>query len=278
MKRFIIQIAIFSVIACALVYVSGNILYYFINKSGYNFLNNADYKVTESIIRSRKHIKVKKLVLGDSVGTSLYGDCKDSCVYCLAATVAITPVGHYLLCANFFENNKEQLPEEVVLILNPLCWTNTMEGGLFYSTFTKNFFNDEFIGYLDKEEVEYLNGESFSKLCNQRWYQLTPYVPVLHQTQDRGVGISPIQYKYLLRTKQLCEANGVGFRLLSGPMRESLKEAVAEVFSSNPHFQTTLLSGYFDSIQYLNDTDFCDQLHLKQDRVPKDFFCLYNDK
>lgn len=276
MRRFFVQLAIFSVIACLLVYSSGLVLYYFINKSGYNFLNNADYKVTESIIRSRRHIKVKKLVLGDSVCASLYGECADSIVYCLAATVAITPIGHYLLCANFFENNKEQLPEEVVLILNPLCWTNTMEGGLFYSTFTKNFFNDEFISYLDNDEVKYLNGETYTFLCNHRWYQLTPYIPDLHQTQEKGVGISPVQYKYLLKMQRLCKNNGVGFRLLSGPMRESLEASVDAIRKSDRCFDASVFHGYFESVKYEDDGRFADQLHLKYDCVPDDFFNLYN--
>lgn len=267
--------AIFSVVAGLLVYSSGIVLYYFINRSGYNFLNNADYKVTESIIRSRKHIKVKKLVLGDSVCASLYGECADSCVYCLAATVAITPVGHYLLCANFFENNKEQLPEEVILILNPLCWSNTMEGGLFYSTFTKNFFNDEFKGYLDKEEIDYLNKETYAKMCNQRWFQLSPYVPSLHNIQERVNGISPIQYKYVQRLIELCDAEGVKFRLLSGPVRSSLQEYVDEVRKNNAHFCEQIFMDYFESIRYMEDSNFGDQLHLKHECVPGDYFNLY---
>lgn len=248
-----------------------------ISKTGKNFLNNADYKVTEAILRSRKHKKVKKLVLGDSVCASLYGNCQDSVVYCLAATVAITPVGHYLLCANFLENNKEQLPEEVVLILNPLCWTNTMTGGLFYSTFTKNFFNDEFKNYLDKEEIDYLNDETFGKLCDYRWYQLTPYVPKLHNTQDKGIGIAPIQYKYTMMLKDMCMRKGISFRLLSGPMRESLEEEVESVKKSNELFANHLFDGYFISIKYMPDDNFVDGLHLKRECIPNDYFNLYSD-
>lgn len=275
MKCFIQKLVLFFIISVGVVYLSGEGLYWMISKTGKNFLNNADYKVTEAILRSRKHKKVKKLVLGDSVCASLYGDCHDSVVYCLAATVAITPVGHYLLCANFLENNKEQLPEEVVLILNPLCWTNTMTGGLFYSTFTKNFFNDEFKEYLDKEEVEYLNSETYGRLCNYRWYQLTPYVPELHNVQDKGVGIAPIQYKYTMKIKEMCESKGISFRLLSGPMRESIKERVEFLKSSNTHFSELFFKDYFASITYMPDDNFLDQLHLRINCVPNDYFNLY---
>lgn len=275
MKHFVQKLFLFFIISAGIVYFSGEGLYWLISKTGKNFLNNADYKVTDAIFRSRKHKKVKKLVLGDSVCALLYGECQDSIVHCLSATVAITSVGHYLLCANFFENNKDQLPEEVILILNPLCWDATMTDGLFYSTFTKNFFNDEFRKFLDKDEVDYLNAETYGKLCNYRWYQLCPYVPELRNIQAKGVGISEIQYKYTMMIKKLCENKGISFRLLSGPMRESYHEIVESVRESNEIFEKPLFDGYFESVKYMNDDNFIDRLHLKRDCVPDDYFRLY---
>lgn len=275
MKIFLFRLFIFFVFAYAIVYASGNLLYYCINKYGKNFLNNADYKVTESIIRSRKHKKVKRLILGDSVASSLYGECEDSCVYSLCATVAITPVGHYLLCANFIANNEDCLPEEVILILNPLCWTNTMNGGLFYSTFTKNFFNREFRKYLAEEEIEYLNRETFASLCDQRWYQLSPYIPETHQTQESGKYIAPVQYKYVMMMRHLCDKKGITFRLYSGPVRKSLEAEIDCKKQGDAVCDTPLFKDYFSSIQYWDDNKFADQFHLKHDCVPHDYFHLY---
>lgn len=275
MKTFLVKLFIFIIITFVSVHKTGDLFYYYISKNGKNFLNNADYKVTESIIRSRKKMKVKRLVLGDSVGASLYGESTDSCVYSLCATVAITSVGQYLLCANFIKNNNEQLPEEVILMLNPICWTNTMEGGLFYSTFMKNFFNDEFKRFLGKEEIEYLNNETYSKLCNLRWYQLSPYIPRTYQTQEHGKFIAPIQYKYLFKMKELCESKGIRFRLLSGPVRKSLKKEIDIKRQNDSVCDMLLFKNYFSSIQYWDDPNFSDQLHLKKECVPHDYFHLY---
>ncbi len=275
MKRFLLKLLFFFIITSSLIYISGDLLYYCISKYGRNFLNNADYKVTESILRSRKHKKVKKLILGDSVASSLYGECEDSCVYSLCATVAITPVGHYLLCANFMANNENQLPEEVILILNPLCWTNTMSGGLFYSTFTKNFFNSEFKKYLAKEDIAYLNGETYAALCDKHWYQLSPYIPETYKTQESGKYIAPIQYKYVMMMKCLCDKKGVSFKLYSGPVRESLKAEIERKRQGDTMCETPLFDTYFSSIQYWDDDCFTDQLHLKKDCVPHDYFHLY---
>lgn len=276
MKRFLLNVLLFVIISAVIVSTIGSILYFFISQYGRNFLNNADYKVTQSIIRSRDVKKVRKLVVGDSVSASLYGECSDSAVYCLSATVALTTVGHYLLCANFFEHNKDQLPEEVVLILNPICWKNTMSGGLFYSTFMKNFYNDEFQPFLDEDEIDYLDGETFSSLCNMRWYQLSPYVPNVHQVQPNGDGISPVQYKYVYKMKTLCERSGVKFRLLSGPMRKSLQDEVNRICKSDVAFSEPLFQDYFDSVKYMDDENFVDQLHLKTNCIPVDYFNLYD--
>lgn len=275
MKAFVIKLSLFGVIISVCLYISGELLYYGINKYGKNFLNNADYKVMESIIRSRNHKKVKKLILGDSVSASLYGESEDSCVYSLSSTVALTTVGNYLLCSNFLKNNADQLPEEVILILNPLCWTNTMTGGLFYSTFTKNFFNDEFKCFLDKEEIDYLNEETFTFFCNQRWYQLSPYIPETHQVQESGKYISPIQYKYLMKLERICNEKHIKFRLLSGPVRQSLRHDIEEKLKGDTMCTTALFRKYFSSIQYWDDNNFVDQLHLKKESIPNDYFNLY---
>lgn len=276
MKRFILQIGLFVVIAAIVIWGLGSFLYYSVSQYGKNFLNNADYKVTESIIRSRHTKKVKKLVLGDSVSALLYGKCSDSKVYSLSATVAITSVGHYLLCANFFENNKDTLPEEVILILNPMCWNNTMDGGLFYSTFMKNFYNDEFKLFLDEDEIEYLDKEPLSFLCNQRWFQLSPYIPDVNLRQTKGDGISPIQYKYVMKLKDLCEQNDVNFKLMSGPMRKSLQKDVETIRKGDARFLEPLFVDYFHSVKYMSDDSFTDMLHLKSECVPCDYFNLYH--
>lgn len=153
-KKFIIQLSLFCTITCILIYFTGEILYIIINKTGNNILSDTDFKVTEAVCRSRKHIKTRKLVLGDSVGNSLYGNSTDSCVYSLTATVAITASGQYCLLANFLSNNQERLPEEVILIVNPLNWNNVLSGNLCYSLFAKQFYNDEFKPYLDKTEID----------------------------------------------------------------------------------------------------------------------------
>lgn len=277
MKQFLIRFVIFSLISIVLIYIAGEILYFFISKSGANFLNNADYKVTESIIRSRQHKKTKKLVLGDSVSSSLYGDSDDSTVYCMSATVAIEPMGHYCLLANYFTHNMDQLPEECICILNPVCWNNVPVGGLFYSTFMKNFYNDEFKPYLSFDTKDKLDKWKYSSLCNQRWYQLSPYsVDVQEGGFEHGVSISPIQYEYIMKMDSLCRVNGVKFRLLSGPVRNSLKPNIERLRKADTHFSESLFDSYFKSIRYYDDSNFIDQLHLKKTSIPVDYFNLYD--
>lgn len=278
MKHFFIRLAVFFFLTVVFIYLSGEILYFFINRLGVNFLNNADYRVTESIIRSRQHKKIRRLVLGDSVSSSLYGESKDSIVYCLSATVAIEPMGHYCLMANYFSHNVEQLPEECICILNPICWNNVPVGGLFYSTFMKNFYNDEFKPYLSPETKKKLDKWKYAFLCNQRWYQLSPYsVDIQEGGFEQGISVSLVQYEYIMKMDSLCQANGVKFRLLSGPVRKSLENQVKEIFKADTIFKEPLFERYTQSINFIEDEKFVDQLHLKSSSIPNDYFGLYND-
>lgn len=246
-------------------------------KTGKNFLNNADYKVTEAILRSQQHHKTKKLVIGDSVGASLYDADDNDTVTSLAATVALTTVGQYCLMANFLSNNREDKPEEVILIMNPFCWNNTLEGGLAYSVFAKNFFNDEFKPYLDKQELAYIGKWPYVWLLNQKWFALCPYSENVVVHLPKGDFISPQQYHYLIKMMKLCKVNGIKFSMFSGPVRESLKPQVDSLFQSKKEYASDkTFQNYYKTIKYMPDSCFNDQLHLKKQFVPQDYFKLYN--
>lgn len=277
MKRFLFQLVAFVFVAYLVVYALGEMFAFAINKYGRNFLNNADYKVTEAIVRSRQHHKTKKLVIGDSVGASLYDTDDNDTVTSLAATVALTTVGQYCLMANFFNNNKDAKPQEVILILNPLCWNNTLEGGLAYSTFAKNFFNDEFKHYMDEQELSYISKWPYAWLLNQKWFALCPYSTSVEEHLPKGDFVSPQQYRYLRKMMRLCTQNGIKFSLYSGPVRESLKPHIDSLFIGKSHTKEQIFKNYYKSIKYMPDSCFNDQLHLKHIFVPKDYFKLYND-
>ena len=276
MKKFIIQICLFITISCITVYGVGEFLYYIISKTESNILSDSDFKVTEAVCRSRKKIKTQKLILGDSVGNSLYGNNTDSCVYSLTATVAITTSGQYCLLANFLDNNKEQYPDEVILIVNPLCWNNILSGNLCYSLFAKQFYNDEFKSYLDNKEIEEIAQWPYAFLLNQKWFRICPYTVNIEKDEKRGKWISEMQYRYIHKMQTLCKEKNINFRLLSGPVRESLRHKVENISNADEKTQEPLFQKYFESIKYLPDDNFIDQLHLIPSRIPSDYFNLYN--
>lgn len=277
MKKIILQFSVFVIIVYCTVYLLGEFLSYSINRYGKNFLNNFDYKVTEAILRSRHHNKTKKLIIGDSVGASLYSSDDNDTVTSLAATVALTTVGQYCLMANYIKNNPEDRPNEIILILNPLCWNNTLEGSLAYSTFAKNFFNDEFKPYMDKQEISYIGKWPYAWLLNQKWFALCPYSTSVEEHLPKGDFVSPQQYRYLRKMMILCRQNNIKFSLYSGPVRESLKPHVDSLFIGKTHTKEQIFKDYYKSIKYMPDSCFNDQLHLKHIFVPKDYFKLYND-
>ena len=165
--------------------------------------------------------------------------------------------------ANFLDNNKDDKPQEVILILNPLCWNNTLEGGLAYSTFAKNFFNDEFKPYMDEQELSYISKWPYAWLLNQKWFALCPYSTSVEEHLPKGDFVSPQQYRYLRKMMRLCTQNGIKFSLYSGPVRESLKPHIDSLFIGKSHTKELLFLNYYKSIKYMPDSCFNDQLHLK---------------
>lgn len=276
MKRFIIELLLFAFVSLFAVLVVGETVGTIIQYSGNNILNNADYKVNEAIMRSKQRIKTKHLIIGESVGNQLYGRCADSIVYSLTATVAISDVGEYLLLAKFLDVNKDQLPEDVTMIYNPFCWNNTLTGGLVYSTFVKNFYNSDFEPYMDKELIEHIDKFPLALLCKYKAYQYSPYMPNVEQvTQDRGQQVSPVQFSYLIRICNLCKEKGIRFTLTAGPIRESRKEEVRMIRTSDDCFNDETFNGYFESLTYLPDSYYVDENHMKATLVPNDYLNLY---
>lgn len=275
MKQFILQLVCFAVLASGAVYLFGEVSYAVIMKTGNNFLNNADFKVTKAIRTSKQKKKTSKLIIGDSVGEQLYGSCNDETVVGMTATVALTTVGQYCLLANYFKNNAGSLPEEVILIYNPLCMNNVLSGGLVYATFAKNMYNDEFKLFLDKETIQYLDKWPYAWLLNQKWFRLCPFIPDFNSTMEHGEWISPVQYKYIIKMKSLCENNSVKFRIIAPPLRQSLEKNLIQVIKKDSHSSEQLFQEYITSITFLPDYMYADQLHFKPQYIPKDYFHLH---
>lgn len=276
MKRFLIDLLGFAFISIVAIFSFGEVVGTFIQKTGNNVLNNADFVVNEAIRRSKHRIKTKHLILGESVGNQLYGNCTDSIVYSLTASVGIMDIGNFMLLSKFLDINKDQLPEDVIMLHGPAIWN--WKGGLanelFYSSFIKNFCNDDFLDYMTDGYNSFLDKFPMVTLARFKAYQYSPYLPDMTNVPN-DVPIDSIQYKYTKKTQLLCEKMGVKFRIVSGPMRESRKLEVDSIKKSNSVFSDIMYEGYFESIKYFADDCFADLNHLKSSFIPNDYLNLY---
>lgn len=275
MKTFIIKIILFALFSLFIVCLTGEFFDYVINTTGYNVLNNPDHKIQKAIIRSRKHIKTKHLIIGESVSAQLYGRCQDSIVYSMSASVAIRDVGEYLLLSNFFEKNKEQLPDEVIMIFGPTNYFARLQGPLFYGSFMKSFYNSEFFRFMDDSLRSQISKQPLSFLCKNKAYQHSPYLPELGKVQQPDfTNIDVMQLKYLHKIKELCQLNNVKFRLLAGPTKMSRIQEIDSVLTTLEEIDT-IFCNYRRTMKYLPDSCYIDVNHMKPRFVPKDYLNLY---
>lgn len=274
MKKLLLQLLFFLTITGIIVFIMGECINSFIQITHINILNNADFNTSIIIQRSQTPRKTRTLILGDSTADALYGKSNDSIVYSLAGSVALTAVGQYCLMAKYFEIcGKNQLPKEVIVILNPTSWTLEFSGeGIQYALFAKNIANDTYLPFMEEKAKHIVHSLPFHYLLSQKWYQLSPYVPqYTAKIQDKPC----LQYLYIERMYLLCTQHNIKFKVLCAPIRESKKNEFLQKCNIIRYKHLPYFDEYFQSIRTMPDSCFADLLHLKPQYIPKDYFNLY---
>lgn len=276
MKKFLLQLSLFTFIAYLSIFFIGKLFNYIISTQDYNILNDPDLKIKKACYKSKQLKKTKKLIIGDSTGFQLYGDDNNNNVISLCTTGAVTMVGHYCLLAKFLETNQKNLPDEVILIHHPIYWNNVLSGTLAYSCFAKNFYNNDFTQYIEQDILDSISNWPYSYLCNQEWYQICPYSVVVNSKFPFGEWTSPQMWNYFNKIQALCKEYQIKFRLTSGCVRESFKTKVSDLLKSHKqHTNDSIIVQYLHNIIYMPDEQFIDDAHLKKEYIPKDLFNLY---
>jgi hypothetical protein len=239
-------------------------------------------EIYDAILKSKKKKRIKKLILGDSCARQLYHpDNYSDSIYSLACNQAISLVGQYILFEYFLRANKSDLPDEVCLIYNPQSFNNSLDQPTTYNYFLKPFYKKE-------------NSIYFTQLCHQLvsqipfWYlSQFPFVvnsnwsPDFHNKDKYDFyQISDISFQYILKIKNICERNHIKFKLLPSFVGKSREQLINRFKSKqeNKHIFALIneFEGFFSSINYLPDSCFYDEIHLKKQFILTDYYKLRN--
>src|SRR3954453_12185057 len=99
-KKFIIKLSIFALISLPVLSFK-NLLFYYTDLYKSSVYGPEVYR---SIAKSKMKKKVKKLLIGDSVGNQLYdNESYNGSIFSLTCNQAISMVGQYILLSNFIQ-------------------------------------------------------------------------------------------------------------------------------------------------------------------------------
>lgn len=229
-------------------------------------------EVFKSIYKSKKHKKVKKLIIGDSVAEQLYSanEYNDS-IYSLTCNQAITLAGQYCLLDNFLRINKDSLPEKVILFYNPFSLQNNLDKFAFHYFLKTFYYNNEYNMYFDSTVTHRVHEIPYYYIAGFSIIKSINYSPAYTLPEENGNDwLSPISKSYLPKISKLCKYNHIDFEFLPSPIRYSRKNEIKNIYKDT----TTLMQNYIHKIRLMNDTLFIDKGHFKHNYVPKDYLNL----
>ena len=281
-RKFLCRLLLFSTVALPL--VSAESLYSYITKSYEQAVNGNEIYV--SIKKSKVQKKVKVLIIGDSMGKQLYdNNTYNDSIYSLTCNQGISMAGYYILLHNFIEQNRNNLPGKVVLIVGPSTLRNNLDQAISYHYFLKPF---------DKPENEkYFTAACFAQIRKLPFYYSSqlPFILNTNWSPAYSKGddpvsfriISPISNDYLVKIRLLCSNNKMPFSIYCPPVTMANKKYVMQLATNIREFEKCSLKNefitYFTNIAYMPDSLFMDLRHFKKQYIPVDYFklCQNND-
>lgn len=228
-----------------------------------------------AINKSQIKKKVKKLLLGDSVGCQLYPCQKDyDTIASLACNQAITMAGQYFLLKSFIENNDE-LPNEVVLLITPFSLKNDVDKYA-YHYFLKPFPYHQYSNLYTNHLKERIQTIPFFWSANLPLIHTSSYspkwaVPLTASNQS----ISQLSYEYLIKMDSITKCNGIKFRMISTPVRDDRRDDMDSFWDHLPTDYADklddLLQPYKESVIFMPSDYYGDEVHFLGDKIPDDY-------
>ncbi len=275
MNRFLKNIALYVLVVVMIVILVETLRIH--SRSYVKTVNGSE--VYCAIGKSQMKKKVKKLVLGDSVGGQLYSCYQDyDSVISLACNQAITMAGQYFLLKEFIAVNANDLPEEVILLMSPFSLVNDVDEYA-YHYFLKPFPPFEYSRFYTKHLKQRIQSIPFYWTANLPLIKTSNYTPRRAiPCPQSGEGLSFTSYEYLLKMDSLASANNLMFRMVSPPVRDDRREEVESIWVNTPTIflqeMDSLLRSYRLNIEYLPADYYYDQVHFLISKIPVDYLKL----
>ncbi len=272
MKRFVLGIIVYVIIVLML-WNALELLKLYTHRYEKK-VNGAE--IYYALFSSKTERKVKRIVLGDSVGCQLYPSNQEyDSVVSMSCNQAITMAGHYFLLKNFIETNQEDLPEEAILLITPFSLSNDVDKYA-YHYFLKPFPYHQYSNLYTNHLKERIQTIPFFWSANLPFIQTSSNspkwaVPLTASNQS----ISQLSYEYLIKMDSITKCNGIKFQMISTPVRDDRRDDMDSFWDHLPTDYADklddLLQPYKESIVFMPSDYYTDEVHFLGDKIPDDY-------
>lgn len=272
MKRFVLGIIVYVIIVLML-WNALELLKLYTHRYEKK-VNGAE--IYYALFSSKTERKVKRIVLGDSVGCQLYPSNQEyDSVVSMSCNQAITMAGHYFLLKNFIETNQEDLPEEAILLITPFSLSNDVDKYA-YHYFLKPFPYHQYSNLYTNHLKERIQTIPFFWSANLPFIQTSSYspkwaVPLTASNQS----VSQLSYEYLIKMDSITKCNGIKFQMISTPVRDDRRDDMDSFWDHLPTDYADklddLLQPYKESIVFMPSDYYTDEVHFLGDKIPDDY-------
>lgn len=260
MKHFVVKTFIFVLIAVGIFHIKS---FYLLRDNKYT-KKVFGQEVYYSIDKSKKKNKARKVLLGDSVGKQMYDNLEENdTINSLACNQAISVAGQYILLHNYLEAGNTI--DTAYIFFTPFSFVNNLDQIFTYNYFVKPFYRDEYKSLFTPLVKQQVAKIPYTDIA---WYPaiLTNNWSPEFQTKDPKINfLSPISIEYLHKMSDLAKAHHFKIVMVSAPVSYKKKPEVELLNRSEiaANGLQEVFKGFFESIIYLDESNFVDGTHLE---------------
>lgn len=252
------------------------------NSEAYASKLNASNEVITYIEKAGEQDESTKLIVGDSVCNSLFGELQDlNPEYkILCCNKGITMAGQYILTKEYLDTHEGVTDVYLIVISNSLITGFDTDFGYQYAVVP--FVKTGKLSYLDEETIEEMKDLYFAPFMDERVIDLveaSPLIKKLYLNIEKEwkptvltLSFPEVTVRYIGKMYELCEKRGVKMHFISPPLAESDERKEVEAVLKKEYEKSELFEmfpDYYENYIYYPPELFPDGIHPNVDRSYK---------
>lgn len=243
---------------------------------------NASNEVITYIEKAREKDASTKLIVGDSVCNSLFGELQDlnPDYKILCCNKGITMAGQYILTKEYLDNHENVTDIYLIAISNSLITGFDTDFGYQYAVIP--FVKTNTLLHLEEETIEEMKDLYFELFLNENviaYVENSPLIKKLYLNVEKELkptilklSFPEVTTTYIRKIYDLCEENNIKMHFVSPPLAESEQRKEIEAVLKEEYRKSELYQmfpKYYENYIYYPAELFPDGIHPNVDRAEK---------